>query len=120
MARQGVINTSVYVLVMCVRHIWIEVKGVLYQLDFMRPSRSPKSTVDISLRDLQAIDQVRRGAAADLRDERPAHEQHFEDRFKQNTGEEWDAGERKFGRPSKGGAAQRDTDDFNRFRGAKK
>ncbi|WP_060489292.1 MULTISPECIES: hypothetical protein, partial [unclassified Pseudomonas] len=119
-ARQGVINTSVYVLVMCVRHIWIEVKGVLYQLDFMRPSRSPQSSVDISLRDLQDIDQVRRGAAADLRDERPAHEQHFEDRFKQNTGEEWDAGERKFGRPSKGGAAQRDTDDFNRFRGAKK
>lgn len=119
-ARQGVINTSAYVLVMCVRHIWIEIKGALYELDFVRPSRSSYGSIDISLRDLQSVDQVRRGAAADLRDERPAHEQHFEDRFKRSTGEDWNAGERKIGRPSKGGAALRDRDDFNRFRGAKK
>lgn len=119
-ARQGVINTSAYSLVMCVRHIWIEVKGILYELDFMRPVRTSQGTVDISLRQLEEINQVRLDAAADLREERPAHDQHFEDRFNRNTGEDWEAGERKIGRPSKGGAALRDSTDFNRFRGATK
>ena len=119
-ARQGVINTSAYVLVMCVRHIWIEVKGILYELDFMRSVRTSQGTIDISLRQLQEIHQLRLDAAADLREQRPAHDQHFEDRFKRNTGEDWDAGERKIGQPSKGGAALRDSADYNRFRGATK
>ncbi|MNF98130.1 hypothetical protein D3C84_809820 [compost metagenome] len=105
---------------MCVRHIWIEVKGMLYELDFVRTARTSSGTKDISLRDLQEIDQMRRDTAADLRNEKPAHEQHFDDRFKANTGEDWNAGERKIGRPSKGGAALRDTADYNRFRGATK
>lgn len=119
-ARQGVISTSAYVLVMCVRHIWIEVKGILYELDFVRTARTALGTIDISLRDLEEIDQIRRHGAADLRDERPAHEQHFEDMFQQNTGVDWDAGERKVGRASKGGSALRDTGDYNRLRGASK
>lgn len=105
---------------MCVRHIWVEVKGILYELDFVRTARMSLGTMDISLRDLQQIDEIRRQSGSDLRDEQPAHEQYFDDLFKENTGEDWDAGERKFGRPSKGGAARRDTDDFNRFRGASK
>ena len=119
-ARQGVINTSAYFLIMCVRHIWIEVKGVLFELDSVRTARTSLGTIDISLRDLQEIDQLRRDRAADLRDERPAHEQHFNDRFKQNTGEDWDAGKRKIGPPSKSGAALRDTADYKRFKGDKK
>lgn len=117
-ARDGVIKASAYALTMCVRHIWVEVKGVLYELDFVRTARTSWGTSDISLRDLQDIDELRRQSGTDFRDEQPAHEQHFDDLFKENTDEDWDAGERKFGRPSKGGAARRDTEDFNRLRGA--
>ncbi|VVN98452.1 transposase [Pseudomonas fluorescens] len=119
-AMNGVIETSVFVLTMCVRHIWIEVNGVLYELDFVRTASTPAGTVDISLRDLQEIDQLRRNAAAALRDERPAAQQHFKDRFKRNTGKDSDSGERKLGRPAKGGAAQRDGADYDRFRGKAK
>lgn len=119
-ARKGVIKTSAYVLTMCVRHIWVEVKGVLYQLDFVRPSRSPLDAADITLADLKEIDRIRKNNAADLREGLPAHSQLYYDRFEQDTGKRWDAGERKLGRPSKGGAALRDTADFNRFRGASK
>lgn len=119
-ARDSVIKTSAYALTMCVRHIWIEVKGILYELDFVRTARTSLGTIDISLRDLQDIDEMRRRAGADLRNEQPAHEQYFDDLFKENTGEDWDAGERRYGRPSKGGAARRDTQDYNRFRGASK
>ncbi|MNF08409.1 hypothetical protein D3C80_2088300 [compost metagenome] len=63
---------------------------------------------------------MRRDQAAALRDERPALQQHLKDRFKRYTGEDWDSGESKLGSPSKGGAAQRDQADYNRFRGTSK
>ena len=119
-AVKGVIETSVFVLTMCVRHIWIEVNGILYELDFVRTASTPAGTVDISLRDLQEVHQVRRNVAAALRDERPAAQQYLKDRFKRDTGEDWDSGNRKLGRPSKGGAAQRDVADYDRFRGKAK
>ncbi|MHC2146434.1 transposase [Pseudomonas sp. 210_17 TE3656] len=116
-ARNGVIETTAFVLTMCVRHIWIEVNGVLFELDFVRAASLPTGAADISLRDLQEFDQMRRDGAAALREERPALQQHFKDRFKRSTGEDWDSGESKLGKPSKGGAAQRDLADYNRFRG---
>ncbi|NUT74135.1 transposase [Pseudomonas sp. C1C7] len=116
-ARKGVIETTVFVLTMCVRHVWIEVYGVLYELDFMRSARTTDGTVDISLRDLQEIDQLRRDGAADLRDEKPAVLQYFRDQFKRDTGEDWDGGERRPGSPAKNAAAQRDNADYDRFRG---
>ncbi|MCY1407447.1 hypothetical protein D9M71_227480 [compost metagenome] len=119
-ARNGVIQASAFSLVMCVRHIWVEVEGLLYKLDFVRTASMSESNIDISLRDLKEIDEMRRAGAADLRYERPAIQQDFMDRFKKDTGEEWDGGQRKLGRPAKGGAALRDTADFNRFRGKAK
>lgn len=116
-ATKGVIETTVFVLTMCVRHIWIEVKGVLYKLDFVRSARTTADSLDLSLHDLQEIDQLRRAGAAALRDERPASRQSSRDQFKVATGEVWDGGERKLGRPAKGGAAQRDGTDYDRFRG---
>jgi len=119
-ARAGVIKTTAFALTMCVRHIWIELDGLLYELDFMRTATTPEGSVDISLSALKEIDKMRREAAADLRDEIPAIQQYYRDRFKEDTGEEWDSGRRERGRPTKGSAARRDTDDFNRFRGKAK
>ena len=119
-ARNGTVSVSAFALTMCVRHIWVEVEGLLYELDFIRPASTPESSVDISLHDLKEIDKMRRAVAADLRHERPAIQQEFRDRFERETGEEWDSGQRKLGRPSKGGAALRDTADFNRLRGKAK
>lgn len=116
-ARNGAIQVTAFVLTMCVRHIWVEVEGLLYELDFVRTASTPEGSIDISLRDLREIDEMRRAGAAALRYERPAIQQDYRDRFKKNTGEEWDSGQRKLGRPAKGGAALRDTGDFNRFRG---
>ncbi len=119
-ARSGVIKTTVFALTMCVRHIWIELDGLLYELDFMSTATTPEGSVDISLSALKEIDKMRREAAADLRDEIPAIQQEYRDRFKKDTGEDSDSGQRKQGRPIKDGAARRDTDDFNRFRGKAK
>lgn len=119
-ARNGTIQVSAFSLAMCVRHIWVEVEGLLHELDFVRTASTPEGSIDISLRDLKEIDEMRRAGAAALRYERPAIQQDYRDRFKKDTGEEWDGGKRKLGRPAKGGAALRDTADFNRFRGKAK
>lgn len=119
-ARAGVIKSTAFALTMCVRHIWIELDGLLFELDFVSSATTPEGSVDITLSALKQIDKMRREHAADLRDEIPAIQQEFRDRFKKDTGEDWDSGQRKQGRPTKGGAARRDTDDFNRFRGKAK
>jgi hypothetical protein len=119
-ARNGVINVSVFVLTMCVRHIWVEFNGVLYELEFVRPASAHSGMADISLRDLQEIDQLRRNANADHREEKSAIQQFYGQKIKSLTGKERDAGERKLGRPPKNGAAERDTADFKRFHGKAK
>lgn len=119
-ARGGSIKTEAYVLTMCVRHIWLELEGVIYELNSMRTVRTLDGDIDISLSDLIKIDLMRRQAANELAHQRPAIHQHFEDRFKNETGEDWDGGQRKLGRASKGGAAQRDTADYKRFIGKAK
>ncbi|MEE1891361.1 transposase [Pseudomonas otitidis] len=116
-ARDGVIQAQASVLTMCVRHIWLDIDGVLYELDAIRTHRTLDGDIDISLRDLQEIHRIRLDSAAALRDERPAAQQHFRDRFTQETGEDGTGGERRTGRPAKSGSAQRDAADYNAFRG---
>lgn len=119
-ARRGVIPVQVYALSMCVRHIWVEVEGTLFELDMVRSQRTVQGDIDISLRDLQEIDRLRHESLGTGREERPAVHQYVRDKFKQETGEDWDAGERKLGRVSKSGSVQRDRADYNRFRGKAK
>lgn len=119
-ARTGVIPVQVYALSMCVRHIWVEVEGILFELDMVRSQRTVQGDIDISLRDLQEIDRLRRESLSTLREEQPAVHQYVRDKFKQEADEHWDSGERKLGRVSRSGAAQRDMADYNRFRGKSK
>lgn len=116
-AKNGVISTTVRTLVMCVRHIWIEVGGELYELDFVVSQRTLDGSIDISLKYLQEIDRLRREANAAHKDEIPAARQHFRDRFKQETGKDWFDGKRKMGRPPKGEATRRDNDDYGKVMG---
>lgn len=118
-ARKGMIQTTAYTLTMCVRHIWIEVDGELFELDFLRPVRTPEGSADISLQDLQLIQRLMLEGQAALRDETPAIQQYVHDLFKRQTGTDWDAGVRTKGRPTKGASFQRDMDDFGRFVGKK-
>lgn len=119
-ARGGSIRAKAYVLTMCVRHIWLELEGSIYELDFVRTASTLEGSIDISLSDLMEIDLNRREGAKELAYQRPAIHQHFNRRFKDETGEDRDGGQRKLGRPSKGGAAQRDTADYKRFIGKAK
>jgi hypothetical protein len=116
-ALSGQIPVTAYVMTMCVRHIWIELEGVLYELDFVRPASVHPSSVDITLSDLQVLNENRLRGNAQLREEQPAILQARNFQFLQATGKGWDSGVRKLGRPAKGGAAERDAADQRRLMG---
>jgi hypothetical protein len=116
-ALNGQIRVSAYVMTMCVRHIWIELEGVLYELDFVKPASVHPSSVDISLSDLQVLNENRLSGKAKLREEQPAILQDRNAQFLHATSKAWDSGTRKLGRPAKGGAAERDAADQKRLMG---
>lgn len=119
-ARHGEISCIAYAITMCVRHIWLEFEGSLYELDAILTSNGSESGVDISLGDLKRIDCLRKEAQAKLRDQMPAIQQDYRNRFKEETGKDWDAGQRKQGRAKKTASAQRDSADYKRFIGKEK
>ncbi|KAB0485754.1 MULTISPECIES: transposase [Pseudomonas] len=116
-ALNGQISVTAYVMTMCVRHIWIELEGVLYELDFVKPASVHPSSVDISLSDLQVLNENRLRGKAQLREEQPAILQDRNAQFLHATGKAWDSGTRRLGRPAKGGAAERDAADQKRLMG---
>ena len=116
-ATAGQIKVTAYVMVMCVRHIWIELNGVLYELDFIKPASVHPGSVDISLSDLQELDALRLQISAQHKEEQSAIAQDVKSRFLQEAGMSWDGGLRKPGRPAKDATVQRDTADFKRMMG---
>ncbi|MEE1915998.1 transposase [Pseudomonas asiatica] len=118
-AKDGVISVIAYSMTMCVRHIWIEVEGRLYELSFVYTASTRPDSGDISLEDLQFINESRLQAQAKRRNEKVAIEQYHYHEFEKDTGKEWHAGVRKLGSPAKSQETQRDIDDQRRLLGNK-
>lgn len=114
-----VIHATAYTMTMCVRHIWIEVEGKLYELSCVFTASTRRGSADISLEDLQYINESRLGAQAKRRNEKIAIDQHHYQEFENETGKSWHAGVRKPGRPAKSLETQRDLDDQRRLVGNK-
>ncbi len=90
-----------YTLPMCVRHAWIEVNGELVEIDAKLRIRDdqgqlyvPLSQLDQQADSLASLRSLQRqhATAADL---------HYSAKFKESTGKDWNAGERRQGSPSK-------------------
>ncbi|ENL6833775.1 transposase [Pseudomonas aeruginosa] len=118
-ARDGHIPVTAYAITMCVRHIWIEHEGVLFELDVVGKASSRPGSSDICLKDLMQINEARLEARALAREEGRAIDQHYNDRFRENTGKDWNSGREKLGRAVKDAAVKRDEADYRRFVGEK-
>lgn len=113
------IKVTAYSMTMCVRHIWVDIEGRLYELSFVYTASTRAGSGDISLEDLQFINQSRLQAQAKRRSEKVAIDQHHYEEFEKETGKSWHTGVRKLGRPAKSAEAQRDLDDQRRLMGDK-
>jgi hypothetical protein len=116
-ARGGQIKIKAYAMTMCVRHIWAEYKGKLYELFYHANVSVPEGTADISLYDLIELAELSKETRALGQDEQLAIQQYYRQRFLDNTSSEWDAGAQKSGKPKKDGASQRDNADYKRLTG---
>lgn len=97
-ARNGVIPAKAYVMNMCVRYIWLELDGRLYELAARYAIRTADEDGYISIYDLEDRSPKINRAKSKLRHERPATNAYFQQQFEESTGVEWDAGQEKKGR----------------------
>lgn len=96
--RNGVIQTKAYVMNMCVRYIWLELDGRIYELAARYSIRTVNEDSYISIYELEdRVPKISRSKAK-LRNERPAISAYFHQQFEESTGIEWDAGQEKKGR----------------------
>lgn len=119
-ARSGVIQAQAYVLTMCVRHIWIELEGLLHELNFVLTAGIDPDSSDISLYDLRNINDARLNARATSRMENPAIVQGLNDWFEHEAGISAENLKRMPGStPKKDGASRRDEADTKHVLGGK-
>lgn len=119
-ARNGDIPVQVYVLTMCVRHIWLEYQGNLIELSAVIRSSDAPGAQDISIYDLQELNKIRLDGLNDLHKSIPAVQQEYRTRFKDTVGKDWSAGKRVSGTKPKDMSTKRDLQDQAAFRGKAK
>lgn len=119
-ARNGDISVQVYVLTMCVRHIWLDYQGNLIELSAVIRNSDAPGAEDISIYDLQELNRIRLSGLSNLQKTIPAVQQEYRTRFKDVVGKEWSAGKRVSGAKPKDMAAKRDLADQAAFRGKTK
>lgn len=78
-----------YVLDMCVRYVWIEWNGKLYELEAQLKIRGDVEDLYITLSDLNEYNQVVLAKKSALNDLKLASKIEYRERFKQHVGVEW-------------------------------
>jgi len=101
------IEVKVYVLNCCIRHVWFEWKNRLVQLDVRYPTAVSTSVMEMSLAEAVEYDSHMQRRIRDHQDHKRGARVHFEQDFRQQTGEDLVSGRRVTGRPKRGGPAAR-------------
>lgn len=113
-ARNRPLKVSGYTLDLCVRHAWVEIDGKLLLLDARLKIRGDDQILYVSMAELDQWDAQRRKVASAFRIHQHAAASGYEGRFKDDTGKDWDAGERRPGRPCKDETNRQETQEARR------
>ncbi|MET3449693.1 hypothetical protein [Ralstonia sp. 1138] len=98
LANGQTIEVRGYILALCLRHAWLDIHGRIVEVDLVLPLRD--HTDPLSLAELQAIAAQEAILQSEFREHQKAAETEYRQRFKENTGKDWDAGKQKKGRPN--------------------
>jgi hypothetical protein len=93
---------DVYVMDACVRHIWMDVEGVLVALDLQAPMIAGNDELYLSLADLVTIDKHLHRHRRALGEHCSATRSKTKRAFTEESGQAWHAGSRISGRPRRG------------------
>ncbi len=97
-ARNGSISANAYIMNMCVRYIWLEHRGVIYELSARYPIRVADEEKFITIFELEELAKIRAKTKSKHRRAVPAVHAIADEDFYESTGETMDSGERKTGR----------------------
>lgn len=101
------VELSAYLLEACLRHIWIEVNGEVVELDMQLALRTGTDVTHISLDQLVEMERLRREDNHFFKEHCLAKACEVEQRFAAITGQEWNSGSRRKGRPKRGTSSAR-------------
>lgn len=90
-----------FVLDLCIRHAWVEVKGRLYMLEAVLRIRGDEETLWMSLSELDQWEEARAKINSEFRIHQNACSSDLHQRFYEDTGKPWDSASRRSGRPKK-------------------
>lgn len=97
-----------YVMDLCVRHLWVELDGQLYQLDAQLKVGGDADDLYVSLSELEQFAAARAEMNSAFRQHQRAASAEGIIRFEEDTGDDWDSIQRKTGRPKKTALAKRE------------
>lgn len=97
-----------YVMDLCVRHLWVELDGQLYQLDAQLKVGGDADDLYVSLSELEQFAEARAEMNSAFRQHQRAASAEGISRFEEDTGDDWDSIQRKTGRPKKTALAKRE------------
>jgi len=109
-----------YVLEGCLRHIWVDIKGRMYQLDRILGRRVGNRFVNITLAELQQKSEELTRKESEHREVRSATQAAVEEEYRGVTGKNWSAARRVKGTPKHGRpAGKREANEAKRSLGGK-
>jgi hypothetical protein len=109
-----------YVLDMCVRHAWVEVKGRLYLLEAMLRIRGDEETLWMSLSELEQWAEARRKVNSAFRIHQDACASDLRQRFYEDAGHSSESAVRRTGKPRKTAQAIQEAKDVKQTNSSKK
>lgn len=109
-----------YVLDMCVRYAWVEIKGRLYIVEAMLRIRGDEETLWMSLSELSQWAEARRKVKSAFRIHQNACASDLRQRFYEDTGHSFESAVRRAGRPRKTAQASQEARDVKSTISSKK
>lgn len=112
-ARAGQPQVAIegYMMDLCVRHIWIEVDRQILLLDAQLKIREDEELLYISCTELEQWNEARAEVNSAFRVHVPAATTDFIECFESQTGDKWQEGKRKYGRPKKDASSSQEVLD---------
>jgi hypothetical protein len=104
----AVMEVDGYVMDLCVRHIWVELDGQLYQLEAQLKVGGDTGDLYVSLSELEQFAEARAKVNSAFRQHRRAASAEGIIRFEEDTGDDWDSIQRETGRPKKSPLAKQE------------
>lgn len=104
-----------YMLDMCVRYVWVEVGGKLLLVAAKLRIRGDEETLYMSLAELSQWTETRREVASAARVHAHAASSEYAKRFESDTGQRWDSGEARKGRPKQNLTAAQEASEARRM-----